>query len=61
MTRKEKWLIRFIFFLFGMVAGYLLAPAKNGLTLSCGNNSGNNNTGSLSMKVCRKKEHGQGQ
>lgn len=54
MTKKERWLTKFIFFMAGIIVGFLLAPAKNGYTLTCGNN----NRGSLSMRIGCKIGHG---
>lgn len=44
MKKRTCFLLTFLFFLMGIVAGILLAPAKNGFNI--GNNSGNQYYGS---------------
>ncbi len=39
MPKHEKFLIGFAFLSFGMVLGFILAPIKKGVTVSCGNNN----------------------
>lgn len=39
MLKHEKCLLAFAFLSFGMVLGFILAPIKKGVTVTCGNNN----------------------
>lgn len=39
MLKHEKFLLSFAFLSFGMVLGFILAPIKKGITVTCGNNN----------------------
>lgn len=45
LDKSTFWLVASVIFMLGMLYGLLKAPLTHGVTISCGNNNGNNNQG----------------
>lgn len=44
LDKSTLWLVCAVVFMAGLVYGLLIAPLTHGVTISCGNNNGSNNS-----------------